>query len=113
MNPTKTINRFLATMPYWLGIVMVSVPLAFQFLWQAAFRAGNNQAERVSIFMDYFGGVFSKTSTITGISLLFCMFAIFAFGWSLGRVSVIGKIINFIVLFLAAFLLLLNIFSLM
>lgn len=110
MNTTALKGSFVTR---WLALITISVPVIFQGLWQAAFRSGHNQEERVRIFMGYFGGLFSETFQITATSLIFCLVTIIVSPICARKTEGPFRSLNNTCLIAAVLLLMLNLFSLM
>lgn len=96
-----------------LGLICFLIPLSIYSLWIYVFDLGRTQAERASIFKDYFPDVLNGRWSTTLLSIAFCSVAIIFGGMSMKLSGKPWKILNSIILILSGLLLLLNLFSMM
>ena len=96
-----------------LGLICCLIPLSIYSLWIYVFDLGTTQAERVSIFKDYFPDLLEGRWSTTLLSIAFCSLAIIFSGMSMKLSEKPWKVINSVILILSGLLLLLNLFSMM
>ena len=82
-------------------------------LWVYAFKLGSTQAERVTIFKDYFPDFLNGRWDTTFISIAFCVVAILLSTLNLKKLKNFWRTLNILIVVISSLLLFLNLFSMM
>lgn len=96
-----------------IGLISLIIPLSIFGLWIHAYKLGNNQTDRVTIFKSYFPDFLNGRWDITYLSMAFCISAIILSIISLKLSGISWKMLNYIVLIFSILSLSLNLFSMM
>jgi hypothetical protein len=86
------------------------VPLFINLLWINAAQSGNTQEERLIIFNAYFPNALSL-QMLNVIVIVCCISAIIFSSLALAKSTMLGKIINFTIILLSIFMLLLKVWA--
>lgn len=97
----------------WSSVICLIIPILFFGLWIQAFKAGDNQTERVALFVDYFPAFLQSKSRIMLCSLGFSFLSVLLSVYSIWNSQKLGWLTNLLILTLATALLALNIFTLL
>lgn len=108
-NRSQTKSKILTL----ISLICLIVPFSIYSLWIYAFNLGATQAERVSVFKDYFPDFLDGRWDITIISIIFCITAVILSSINLKHLKGIWKLINIVILILSSLLLFLNLFTIM
>ena len=96
-----------------ISLICLIIPFSIYSLWIYVFKLGTTQAERVSIFKDYFPDFLDGRWSTTIISIIFSISAVILSNVNLKYLKGIWKFINIVILILSSLLLILNLFSMM
>lgn len=96
-----------------VSLICLSIPFSIYSLWIYVIDLGTTQAERVSIFKDYFPDFLDGRWSTTIVSIIFSFSAVILSSINLKHLKRIWKIINVLILILSSILLFLNLFSMM
>jgi hypothetical protein len=96
-----------------MGLFCLFIPFSIIGLWMRAFNLGDNQADRVSIFNNFFPDFLRGKYSTTLLSIAFCIAAIFLSIICLKLSEKLWKFLNIAVLVISISLFLLNLFSMM
>lgn len=96
-----------------ISLVCLMIPFSIYILWIYVYNLGTTQAERVSIFMDYFPDFLDRRWSTTIISIIFSSTAVILISINLKHLRGIWKLINIVILIFSSLLLFLNLFSMM
>jgi len=96
-----------------MGLFCLVIPFSIVGIWVHAFNLGDNQAERVSIFNNYFPDFLHGIYSTTLLSLAFCVIAIILSIICLKVSGKLWKILNIAILVISISLFLLNLISMM
>jgi len=111
-NIMEILNPRIMKILTFMGIVSLSVSLTILGLWIHAFNIGDNQAERVAVFNNYFPDFLQGRSAVSYLSLAFSALAIVISSICLNSSGKIWKV-NMLILVFSCLLLLLNLFQMM
>lgn len=109
----KKISQAQAKLLTFISFICFLVPLSIYVLWIYAFNLGTTQADRVTIFKDYFPDFMHGRWDTTLLSIFFCILAVIFSGNSFNLSGKRWKILNTTILILSSLLLLLNLWSMM
>lgn len=96
-----------------ISLICLLIPLIIYGLWIYAFNLGTTQAERVTIFKDYFPDFLNGRWDTTFISIAFCVVAILLSTTNLKKIKNYWRTLNIFIIIISSLLLLLNLFSMM
>ena len=96
-----------------ISLICLIIPFSIYSLWIYVFNLGTTQAERVSVFKDYFPDFLDGRWSTTIFSIIFSISAVILSSINLKHLKKIWKLINIIILILSGILLFLNLFSMM
>ena len=96
-----------------ISLICLMIPFSIYILWIYVYNLGTTQAERVSIFKDYFPDFLDGRWSTTIISIIFSISAVILSSINLKHLKGIWKLINIIILIFSSLLFFLNLFSMM
>ena len=96
-----------------ISLICLIIPFSIYSLWIYVYNLGTTQAERVSVFKDYFPDFLDGRWSTTIISIIFSISAVILSSINLKRLKKFWKLINILILILSSLLLFLNLFSMM
>lgn len=96
-----------------ISSICLMISFSVYILWIYVYNLGTTQAERVSIFKDYFPDFLDGRWSTTIISIIFSISAVILSNVNLKYLKGIWKFINIVILILSSLLLILNLFSMM
>ena len=96
-----------------ISLICLIIPFSIFSLWIYVYKLGTTQAERVSIFKDYFPDFLDGRWSTTIISIILSISAVILSSINLKYLKGIWKLINIVILILSSLLLFLNLFSMM
>lgn len=110
MKSTNQTSLKIATL---ISLICSLIPLTIYGLWVYAFKLGSTQAERVTIFKDYFPDFLNGRWDTTFISIAFCVVAILLSTLNLKKLKNFWRTLNILIVVISSLLLFLNLFSMM
>ncbi|SDR94609.1 hypothetical protein SAMN05216503_1476 [Polaribacter sp. KT25b] len=96
-----------------ISFICLIIPFIIYSLWIYVCNLGTTQAERVSIFKNYFPDFLDGRWSTTIVSIIFSISAVIISSINLKHLNGIWKLINIVLLILSSLLLFLNLFSMM
>lgn len=96
-----------------ISLTCLIIPFSIYSLWLYVYNLGTTQAERVSVFKDYFPDFLDGRWSTTIISLIFSISAVILSSINLKYLRGLWKLINILIIILSSILLFLNLFSMM
>lgn len=96
-----------------INLICLMIPFSIYILWIYVYNLGTTQAERVSVFKDYFPDFLDGRWSTTIISIIFSISAVILSSINLKHLKGIWKLINIIILIFSSLLFFLNLFSMM
>ncbi len=109
----KTKNWIVLKILSFVGLIFSAFPIIILGLWIHSFNHGTTQAERVSLFDNYFPESLRGRFDTAYLSIAFCILSMISAIVSLRLPGKIWKVMNIIVLCLSGVLFFLNLFSMM
>ena len=97
----------------WSSVICLIIPVLFFGLWIQAFKAGENQTDRVAIFIEFFPAFLQSKSRIMLCSLGFSFLSVLLSVYGIWNSQKLGWLTNLLILTLGTALLALNIFTLL
>jgi len=95
------------------SLICLVIPFSIYSLWIYVYNSVTTQAERVSIFKDYFPDFLDGSWSTTIISVIFCSSAVILSSFNLKHLKGIWSLTNIVILILSSLLLFLNLLSMM
>ena len=109
----KSSNRTSLIIATLISLICTLIPLVIYGLWIYAFNLGTTQAERVTLFKNYFPDFLNGRWDTTFISIAFCVVAILLSTLNLKKLKNFWRTLNILIVVISSLLLFLNLFSMM